>query len=195
MSEYIDFSIYYPYELNDALNQQLSEQERVSNYTSLLTDKDRFDNLLRSCSVFKESIEEIVGVEFPKSQSVYVIRAEMFNSCSEPLLIEYQIKPEQMVLGVFKEMVKNALGDNGIRFVDELQQEELLNSSIIAISKIIDESINTGLLKEVDYLQTNSTEKLSKKKLEYKKDRVEEIVISKENTLLDIIEQSFQELY
>ena len=166
MSEYIDFSIYYPYELNDALNQQLSEQERVSNYTSLLTDKDRFDNLLRSCSVFKESIEEIVGVEFPKSQSVYVIRAEMFNSCSEPLLIEYQIKPEQMVLGVFKEMVKNALGDNGIRFVDEVQQEELLNSAIIVVSKIIDESIKTELFKEVDYLHNESVEKLSKKNLE-----------------------------
>lgn len=195
MSEYIEFTIHYPYELNDILNQQLSEQERVSNYTSLLTDKDRFDNLLKSCSVFKERIEELVGVELPKSQSVYVVRAEIFNSCPEPLLIEYQIRPEQMVLGVFKEMVKNALGDNGIRCVDELQQEELLNGVIIAISKSIDESINAGLFDEIEYLHNDSIEKLSKKSFNYNKDRVESIIISNENTLLDIIEQSFQELY
>lgn len=195
MSEYIEFTIHYPYELNDVLNQQLSGQERVSNYTSLLTDKDRFDNLLKSCSVFKERIEELVGVELPKSQRVYVVRAEMFNSCSEPLLIEYQIRPEQMVLGVFKEMVKNALGDNGIRCVDELQQEELLNGVIIAISKSIDESINAGLFDEIEYLHNDSIEKLSKKSFNYDKDRVESIIISNEKTLLDIIEQSFQELY
>lgn len=195
MGEYIEFFIYYPYELNDVLNQHLDEQEKVSNYTSLLTDKDRFDNLLRSCSVFKDKIEEIVGVDISKTQSVYVVRAELFYSCSEPLLVEYQIQPEKMVLLVFKEMIKNALGVRGIRFIDELQQEELLNGVVTKISKIIDTSINTGLYDEIDFLHKNSTEKLSKKDLVYQKDRSDSITISKENTLLDIIEQSFQELY
>ncbi|MCH8519200.1 MAG: hypothetical protein LAT82_00405 [Nanoarchaeota archaeon] len=192
---FIEFLIQYPYELSDVLNKEFNEQEKVSNYTSLLTDKDRFENMMFKISALKIMIEELVGVEFPDSQEIFVIRAELFNSVPTPLIIEYQIHPEKMVLCTLKEMIKNVLGQNGIRCIDEVQQEELLLATLISISNQVLEHKNIQLQPFISWMIENSKNYLEQKGFELNENNIENYSISKENTLVSIIEESYNSLY
>lgn len=189
----INFIIHYPYELNALLNSTFNEAQIISNYTSLLSDKDRFQHLITILSSEKKIIESLIGISLPDELDVYIIRAELFDSCSEPLLIEYQLQPEKMILHLLKEVIKNSLGNENIRFIDEVQQEQLLNLALKYIFKEIDIKAKTSFSSYVEYLDEKSTQKLQKKDLKYVKEN--SITISKDNSLLQIIEKSFENLY
>ena len=190
-----NFQIFYPYELNEVLNPKFSNQEHISNYTSLLSDKDRFQNLITIFSKYKTVIEEIIGIEFEESQQLFIIRAELFESVSEPLIIEYQIEPEKMILNILKEMIKNNLGKNQIRFIDEIQQEELLISGLKHITEYIDSNEGTKISQHINYSIQISLTKLTKKGFKTKQEDFKEYSLTKESSLLSIIEKSYEQLY
>ena len=197
-TSHINFSVQYPYELCDALNSEFNEQEKVSNYTSLLTDKDRFEHLIDKVSVFKEFFESIVGLEFPKHQELFIIRAELFNSVPTPLIIEYQLQPEKMVLCTLKEIIKNVLGADGIRCIDEVQQEELLLSTLNIFSQEIEKVTNIKLTSFISWMLSNSQTYLNNKNFEINEKRMEDYIqLMKQNskTLISIIEESYNSLY
>ena len=195
---YINFSVQYPYELNEVLNSQMSEQEKVSNYTSLLTDKDRFEQMIDRISSMKEFFETIVGLEFPENQELFVIRAELFNSVPTPLIIEYQLHPEKMVLCTLKEMIKNVLGSEGIRCIDEVQQEELLLSTLDVYSQKIEEVTKINVTQYLSWMLANSQTYLKSKYFELDERRIEEytqVMQQNSKTLILIIEESYNSLY
>ncbi|MFT4244770.1 MAG: hypothetical protein ACMXYB_04945 [Candidatus Woesearchaeota archaeon] len=195
---HINFSIQYPYELNEVLNSQMSEQEKVSNYTSLLTDKDRFEQMIDKISSLKEFFQTIVGLEFPENQGLFVIRAELFNSVPTPLIIEYQLQPEKMILCTLKEIIKNVLGGEGIRCIDEVQQEELLLSTLEVFSQKIEENTSIKLAPFISWMLANSQTYLKSKHFELDEKRVEEYIqVMQQNskTLISIIEESYNSLY
>lgn len=197
-TSYINFSIQYPYELSDVLNSKFTEQEKVSNYTSLLTDKDRFEQMIDKVSLFKEFFESIVGLKFPQNKEVFVIRAELFNSVPTPLIIEYQLQPEKMVLCTLKEMIKNVLGADGIRCIDEVQQEELLLSTLQVFSEEIEKVTSIKLTSFISWMFSNSQIYLKNKNFEINEKRVEDYTqLMKQNarTLISIIEESYNSLY
>ncbi|MFP4401900.1 MAG: hypothetical protein ACLFPL_01595 [Candidatus Nanoarchaeia archaeon] len=195
MTQQIKFNYYYPYELNEALNSQFSNHEQVSNYTSLLTDRERFENLLNKVSTQKQFLDSLIGLELQREQDVYVIRAELFQCCPTPLIIEYDIHPEVMVLYVIKEMIKNTLAVYSIRCIDEVQQEELLNATLLRFFEIVDNNLNTSISKYLLLVHNHSAKQLEKKGFEYNQQRTEENNIDENNTLLQIIEQSYEGLY
>ena len=193
--EYIEFEVLYPFELNYELNSELSEQEQISNYTSLLSDRERYENLLLKISSQKKLFEELVGLEFKNSEQIFVIRAEKFISTPTPLIIEYQLHPEKMVLVTLKEMIKNTLAKFQIRCIDEVQQEELLCACVLKIAKELDTKLSTKLESFSDFLLSNSQVFLEKKNQEFSIEKVESIEINSNNTLVQIIEDSYSSLY
>ena len=117
----------YSYEFNDVLNTNLVEKEEVENFASLLSDKDRFLSLLPTLEKNAQFIEKSLGYNLREWYEFFVVRAELFKSFSEPITIEYSILPEEMLLFLFKEIVKVSITD---RFLDEVQREELVNALV-----------------------------------------------------------------
>lgn len=189
------FEILYPYELNEALNPNFNEQEQISNYTSLLSDKDRFQNLITTISNSKSIFDELIGTESESEHTIYIIRAELFHSCPTPLIIEYKIDPEKMILFLIKEIIKSTLAKHGIRCIDEEQQEELLNATTHAISQELDSSLNLKLQNHITFLHEVSKKHLEKKDITYNLNISQEAMITKQNNLIQIIEESYSKLY
>ena len=120
----------YSYEFNKVLNEKFSDKENIQNYTSILTDKDRFENMINLILKNKNLIEKKLGFKLLKKVEFYIVRCEKFKSFSKPITIEYSILPEEMILYLLKEVLKNSIE---IRFLDEVFREEVLNSFITYI--------------------------------------------------------------
>jgi len=117
----------YSYEFNCILNEDFNENQQIQNFASLLSDKDRFLILLPFLEVNSSLIEKHLGYSLLKEYNFYIVRAEKFKSFSKPITIEYSILPQEMILFLFKEIVKISIVD---RFPDELLREEYINSFI-----------------------------------------------------------------
>lgn len=117
----------YSYEFNCILNDEFDEDEQIKNFASLITDKDRFLSILPIISKNKELIEKSSGFRLKESYDFFVVRAEKFKSFSLPITIEYSILPEEMILYLFKEVLKTTAD---LRFPDEILREEYLNSFV-----------------------------------------------------------------
>lgn len=137
------FQPQYSYEFNQVLNPQFDTKAQIQNYTSLLSDKDRFLVLLNQLAKNASFIEEKLGFKFPTSVEFYIVRAEHFKSFSLPITIEYSILPQEMVLFLLKEMIKTSCPH---RFQTHEQQELYVNSFIDYIA------VN-GEWKDVDFVK------------------------------------------
>lgn len=118
----------YSYEFNKILNEQYTdENDQIKNFASLISDKDRFLALLPELENNFELIEEKLEYQIPKQIEFYIVRAEKFKSFSMPITIEYSICPEEMILYLFKEILKQTITE---RFPDEETREQTINSFI-----------------------------------------------------------------
>lgn len=117
----------YSYEFNCILNEGFNENEQITNFASLISDKDRFLAIIPLLENNKDLIQEKLGYDLCKEIDFYVVRAEKFKSFSEPITIEYSLLPEEMLLFLLKEIVKISVID---RFVDEVIREQYVNSFI-----------------------------------------------------------------
>jgi hypothetical protein len=133
----------YSFEFNQILNPQFNEKDQVQNFTSLITDKDRFIVLLNLLSKNASYIQERLGFDLPTSVEFYIVRAEKFKSFSMPITIEYSILPEEMILFLLKEIIKTSCPH---RFITHEQQESYINS-------FIDHIAVTGDWKNVDLVK------------------------------------------
>lgn len=191
----IEFTLHYPFELNEKLNQNFSSQENISNFTSLLSDKDRFDSLLTNICNEKIILDELLGIKGIEKLKVFIIRAEIFSSCPEPLIIEYNVIPEIMILHLFKEIIKNTLGEHQIRCIDEIQQLTLICSTLLAFARKVDLKLKTTLEKYCEVIFNEEIDSLTKKGFEVALDSIYTQEISTDNTLVQIIEKSYEQLY
>lgn len=123
----------YSYEFNWALNHTFDDKSQIQNFSSLLTDKERFFGLVPAISLNEELLEKLLGYDLPERLEFYVVRAEKFKSFSEPVTIEYSLVPEEMVLFLLKEIIKISATD---RFVTEVQREEVVNAFILHLGDI-----------------------------------------------------------
>ena len=130
MNLLMEIEIIYSYDFNKVLNDTLDEKQNIQNYTSILTDKDRFESLIDSIKKNKPLIEKKLSFKLLKKFEVYIVRCEKFKSFSKPISIEYSIIPEEMLLYLLKEIIKNSIN---IRFLNEVQREEALNSFLTYI--------------------------------------------------------------
>ncbi len=117
----------YSYEFNCVLNSNYDESEQIKNFTSLITDKDRFLILLPLLNHNRELIEKGLGYTLPENLDFFIVRGELFKSFSEPITVEYSILPEEMFLFLFKEILKVTITD---RFLSEELREQYINSFI-----------------------------------------------------------------
>lgn len=117
----------YSYEFNAVLNGSFDEGEQIKNFASLISDKDRFLDLVKVLEKNLEFISKCLGFELPEKIEFYVVRAEKFKSFSEPITIEYSLLPEEMVVFLIKEIAKVA---TTIRFYDEKTREEYINAFV-----------------------------------------------------------------
>lgn len=118
---------HYSYEYNQVLNSSFDENDNIKNFASLLSDKDRFLPLLSLIEEKTSDIEKCMGFEFPSEVEFYVVRAEMFKSFSKPVTIEYSLLVEEMLVYLFKEIVKISVKT---RFPDAQTQESYINSFV-----------------------------------------------------------------
>ncbi len=117
----------YPYEFNIILNEQLTQMQQIQNYTSLISDKDRFLPTLPLIEKSAQLIEERLEFKIREEIEFYVVRAEKFKSFSVPITIEYSILPEEMLVFLLKEIIKTSIE---IRFPDEETREQYINSFV-----------------------------------------------------------------
>ena len=117
----------YSYEFNKILNDNFNEKDHIQNFASLISDKERFFGLVPLIGKNEKLIEEKLGYKLPENLMFYVVRAEKFKSFSEPITIEYSLMPEEMILFLLKEILKNTVTD---RFPDDLVREQYINSFI-----------------------------------------------------------------
>ncbi len=144
----------YSYEFNSILNELFSENENLINYTSIITDKDRFEAIVPLIEKNKSIIEKTLGYKLNSEINFYIVRAEKFKSFSLPITIEYSILPEEMAIFLLKEIVKTTITD---RFIDEVQREEHINSAITHIL-INGDFGKIDLIKFIKNLHNNSRE-------------------------------------
>ena len=189
------YSIFYPFELNEVLNSTFSSQENISNFTSLLSDKNRFEHLVSIVASNIEILEELIGFEINLKLDIYVIRAELFKSTPEPLLIEYDSVPELMILHLCKEIIKKVLSINQIRCIDEIEQLKSICATLCSFSKEMDLKTKTSLFKHCNTIFMYEKKILEKKgfKCSIEYDDLE--IISKQHTLSKYIEKSYEQLY
>lgn len=166
----------YSYEFNCILNENYDEQENIKNFASLLSDKDRFLVLLSELERNKSIIEEKLGYELNENYDFYIVRAEKFKSFSEPITIEYSLLPEEMLLFLFKEIIKVSAPE---RFPDETLREEVINSFIDYI--LINGQWKNDLLKFSKNLHDHSKSKYENyqydlEKYDYSKKTLKEIL-------------------
>jgi hypothetical protein len=118
----------YSYDYNKILNEQYtSEDDQIKNFSSLISDKDRFLIFLPLIEHNRELIEKTLDYKLLENIEFYVVRAEKFNSFSLPITIEYSISPEEMFLYLLKEILKVSITD---RFPDEETRENAINTFI-----------------------------------------------------------------
>lgn len=117
----------FSYEFNCILNEGFNETEQLQNFASIISDKDRFLQLLPIIEKNKEFIEERLGFKLPDVVEFYIVRAEKFKSFSMPITIEYSILPEEMLLFLLKEVLKVSILT---RFPDEQTREHYINAFI-----------------------------------------------------------------
>lgn len=117
----------YSYEFNCVLNEGFDEMEQIKNFASTLSDKDRFLILLPLIEKNSKLMEEKLGFELPEIIDFYVVRAEKFKSFSEPIVVEYSLLPQEMILFLLKEVLKTVVT---IRFPDEVVRDQYINSFI-----------------------------------------------------------------
>jgi hypothetical protein len=118
----------YSYDYNKILNEQYTnEDNQIKNFSSLLSDKDRFLIFLPLIAHNQELIEKVLDYKLTQTAEFYVVRCEKFNSFSLPITIEYSISPEEMFLYLIKEILKTSITD---RFPDEETREQALNNII-----------------------------------------------------------------
>ncbi len=118
----------YSYDYNKILNEQYtSEDDQIKNFSSLISDKDRFLIFLPLIEHNREFIEKTLDYKLKQDIEFYVVRAEKFNSFSLPITIEYSISPEEMFLYLIKEILKVSITD---RFPDEETRELAINTAI-----------------------------------------------------------------
>ena len=130
-----------------------------------------------------------------KLYEIFIIRAELFQSTPKPLIIEYDITPEKMVLHLFKEIVKNTLGYHQIRCIDEIQQLTLICATLLSFSRYLDDKSNTKFESFCEFVFNNEITLLAKKGFEVTIDMIYSINISNDDTLVSIIEKSYEQLY
>jgi len=165
----------YSYEFNRILNTEFNENDQIKNFASLITDKDRFLNLLPVISQNKELIEKYLGLKLKEEYEFYIVRGEKFKSFSMPITIEYSILPEEMILFLLKEIIKNSIE---IRFPDELIREQYINSFIDFIS-IQEDLENINLVKFGKNLHEESQKQYPNyefKDIDFKKKTLKEYV-------------------
>jgi phosphate starvation-inducible protein PhoH len=144
----------YSYEFNQVLNEGFNETEQVKNFASLITDKDRFLAMMQSLEKNVKLMESTLGHKLPKEIEFYVVRAEKFKSFSEPIVIEYSILPEEMLMFLIKEIVKTSVEG---RFMDEVMREQYVNSFVSHI-------VINGDFKGIDFVKyANNLHEESKK--------------------------------
>ena len=117
----------YSYEFNIVLNENYDADENIRNFTSIITDKDRFLQFLPLIEKNSELIEQKLGSKLKDEYAFYITRAERFKSFSEPITVEYSLLPEEMVLFLLKEIVKISVN---LRFPDEITREQYVNSFV-----------------------------------------------------------------
>lgn len=118
----------YSYDYNKILNEQYTdEMDQIKNFSSLISDKDRFLVFLPLFEHNREFIEKVLDYKLIENVEFYVVRAEKFNSFSLPITIEYSISPEEMFLYLLKEILKVSITD---RFPDDESRELALNNVI-----------------------------------------------------------------
>jgi hypothetical protein len=123
-------NLIYSYEFNLILNKEFTNQENLKNYTSLISDRERIDRLLKFFSKNEKLIKDKLGYETLETYNCYIVRCEKFKSFSLPITIEYSILPEEMFLFMLKEIIKTTITD---RFLDETQREEFINAFVTYI--------------------------------------------------------------
>ncbi len=126
----------YSYEYNCILNRGFSEKEQIRNFASLITDKDRFFILLKELEDKLDILEKYLGFKLPKEIEFYVVRAELFESFSEPITIEYSLIPEEMVIRLVKEVLKTYCP---IRFPSEEIRDKIISQFLSYILPKINE--------------------------------------------------------
>jgi hypothetical protein len=118
----------YSYDYNIILNDSLSMgDEQLKNFASLLSDKDRFLDMLPLIEKNFDLIEKKLGHKLKEEIEFFVVRAEKFKSFSEPITIEYSMLPEEMIVFLLKEIIKVLIEG---RFLDEISQEQYINSFV-----------------------------------------------------------------
>lgn len=117
----------FSYEFNYILNEDFNETQNLQNFASIISDKDRFLQLLPLLEQNKGFIEERLGFKLPDEVEFYIVRAEKFKSFSLPVTIEYSILPEEMLLFLLKEILKVSIL---ARFPDEQTREHYVNGFI-----------------------------------------------------------------
>jgi len=120
----MEFDIKYSYEFNSILNPELNETEQIKNFASLITDRDRFFLLLKDVEENLEKLETYLGYKLSEKLIIYIVRAEKFDSFSEPITIEYKVETELMIINLLKEIVKTTIP---VRFPDEEYRNFLIN--------------------------------------------------------------------
>ena len=155
----------YSYEFNQILNNEYDEIQNVKNFTSLITDKDRFLPLLLIIKKNKNFLEEKLGYKIKEEVDFFVVRAEKFKSFSQPITIEYSIIPEEMLLFLLKEIIKSTITD---RFPDEIIREQYVNNFIEFF--IIENKLQNFKLNEFTQNLHNESSKLFEKYIKIKID-------------------------
>lgn len=117
----------FSYEFNCILNEGFNETEQLQNFASIISDKDRFLQLLPIIEANRDLIEERLGFKLPEVVDFFIVRAEKFKSFSLPVTIEYSILPEEMFLFLLKEILKISIQS---RFPDEQTREHYINAFI-----------------------------------------------------------------
>lgn len=173
----------YSYEFNCILNENYSEEDNIKNFASLLSDKDRFLILLSELENNKSFIEEKLGFKLKEEYNFFVVRAEKFKSFSEPITIEYSLLPEEMLLFLFKEILKVSIT---VRFPDEIVREEIINFFIDYI--LINGNWSKDFIKFSKNLHDYSQEKYASYQYDIEKYDFENMTLK---SLLDKLYENF----
>ena len=174
----------YSYEFNYILNDKLNEKEQISNFASLLSDKDRFLSFIPLLVRNREFFEERLGFPLLDEADFFVVRCEKFKSFSEPITIEYSILCEEMLLFLLKEIIKVSCP---IRFPDEQIREEFINAFIdfCAINGSWGEISLIKFTKNLHEESSRNYPSYSLKEMDFKEKTLKEYIEEENNNLLN----------
>jgi len=170
----------YSLDYNEILNPTLSNKEQLTNFASLISDKDRFLSIIPFIEKNSKLICEKLGTQLPSEIEFYVVRAEKFKSFSSPITIEYSILPEEMLVYLLKEIIKKYAPTI---FPDYVTRERYVNS-------LVDYIIINGEFRKLNLVKySKNLHDESKKK--YDEYQLEDIDFSK-TTLKKHIENLYE---